>query len=91
MAGAGELIQGSIGARSLTAAQQVGVCADLTVRPVAEGVFVCRRGEPVEQWLGVVDGLLKISSVSAKGKAVTFTGVPPGRWFGEGSLLKADP
>jgi CRP/FNR family cyclic AMP-dependent transcriptional regulator len=39
----------------------------------------------------VVEGLVKISSVSAEGKAVTFTGVPAGGWFGEGSLLKPDP
>ena len=49
------------------------------------------RGEAVDYWIGVVEGLVKISSVSSEGKAVTFTGVPAGGWFGEGSLLKADP
>jgi CRP-like cAMP-binding protein len=34
---------------------------------------------------------VKISSVSAEGKAVTFTGVPSGGWFGEGSMLKNEP
>lgn len=65
--------------------------AETTARTVPEGGFVCRRGEPVEFWIGVIDGLVKISSVSPEGKAVTFTGVPPGGWFGEGSLLKTDP
>jgi CRP-like cAMP-binding protein len=32
-----------------------------------------------------------MSSVSAAGKSVTFTGVGPGGWFGEGSLLKGEP
>ena len=91
MAGVGEVIEGSIWARELTPEQRARVCADATLRSVAEGTFVCRRGEPVESWIGVVEGLLKISSVSAEGKAVTFTGVPAGGWFGEGSLLKPDP
>ena len=55
---------------------------------VPAGGFVCRKGEAVEYWFGVIDGLVKVSSVSSDGKSVTFIGVPPGGWFGEGSLLK---
>lgn len=91
MADAGEVIDGSIWARGLSAAQRERVRTDTVLRPVSEAGYVCRRGEPVECWMGVVDGLVKISSVSAEGKAVTFTGVPAGGWFGEGSLLKPDP
>jgi CRP/FNR family cyclic AMP-dependent transcriptional regulator len=91
LADAGEVIDGSIWARGLSAAQRERVCADTVLRPLPEAGYVCRRGEPVECWMGVVDGLVKISSVSAEGKAVTFTGVPAGGWFGEGSLLKPDP
>lgn len=91
MAGLADLIEGSIWARELTPQQRLRVLAETTERAVAEGGFVCRRGEPVEFWIGVVDGLVKISSLSPEGKAVTFTGVPPGGWFGEGSLLKTDP
>lgn len=91
MAGVGEVIEGSIWARALTPEQRARVCADTALRAVSEGTFVCRRGEPVDSWIGVVEGLVKISSVSAEGKAVTFTGVPAGGWFGEGSLLKPDP
>ena len=91
MAGLEEVIEGSIWARDLSAEQRARVRAETTLRSVSEGTFVCRRGEPVECWIGVVDGLVKISSVSAEGKAVTFTGIPPGGWFGEGSLLKPDP
>jgi CRP-like cAMP-binding protein len=50
--------------------------------------YVCRKGEPVEHWIGVVDGLVKISNYSFEGKAITFSGIPPGGWFGEGTLLK---
>lgn len=75
----------------LDAAQHQRVRQDLVERQVAAGGFVCRKGEPVDHWIGVVDGLVKISSVSIDGKSVTFTGVPPGGWFGEGSLLKDEP
>jgi CRP/FNR family cyclic AMP-dependent transcriptional regulator len=51
---------------------------------------VCRRGEPVEHWMGVVDGLVKMVNVSADGKETTFTGGTTGGWFGEGSLLKQE-
>ena len=91
MADLGDVIEGSIWARDLTPEQRLRVRAETLERALPEGSFVCRRGEAVEYWIGVVDGLVKISSVSPEGKAVTFTGVPAGGWFGEGSLLKPDP
>ena len=39
----------------------------------------------------MIDGLLKMSNDSSAGPAITFTGVPPGAWFGEGTLLKREP
>jgi CRP-like cAMP-binding protein len=44
----------------------------------------------VTYWFGVVEGLLKMSSDSADGQTLTFTGVPPGGWFGEGTALKRE-
>ena len=38
----------------------------------------------------MLDGLLKMSNDSSLGFAVTFTGVPPGGWFGEGTVLKRE-
>ena len=64
--------------------------ADCLERRVPAGGLVCRKGDPVDHWFGVIDGLVKISTVSVEGKAVTFTGVPAGGWFGEGSLLKEE-
>jgi CRP-like cAMP-binding protein len=60
-------------------------------RKIEVGGYVCRKGEPVDYWFGVVDGLLKISSDLESGKTATLTGVPPGGWFGEGSMLKTEP
>ena len=75
-------------AGALTAEQMARVEADVTERFVPAGGYACRKGEPVEYWIGAIDGLLKMSSVSPEGKIITFTGVLGGAWFGEGSLLK---
>lgn len=75
----------------LDAVQQQRVRSDLLEREVATGGYVCRKGERVEHWIGVIAGLVKISSVSDSGKSVTFTGVASGGWFGEGSMLKEEP
>ncbi len=60
-------------------------------RRFAAGQYVCRKGEPVEHWIGIVEGLVKMASLSPSGKLTTFTGLPAGAWFGEGSLLKDEP
>ncbi len=54
------------------------------------GEYLCRIGRPATLWLGVVEGLLKMSNDSAMGAPITFTGVPSGAWFGEGTLLKRE-
>jgi CRP/FNR family transcriptional regulator, cyclic AMP receptor protein len=54
------------------------------------GDFVCRVGRPVTYWFGVVEGLLKMSTDNEQGRTMTFTGVPPGGWFGEGTALKRE-
>ena len=63
---------------------------DLKISDATPGEYLCRTGRPVTYWFGVVDGLLKMSSDNAEGKTMTFTGVPPGGWFGEGTALKRE-
>jgi CRP-like cAMP-binding protein len=63
---------------------------DLRISEAQLGEFVCRMGRPVTYWFGVVDGLLKMSADNAEGQTMTFTGVPPGGWFGEGTALKRE-
>jgi CRP-like cAMP-binding protein len=53
--------------------------------------FVCRKGEPVDHWFGIIDGLAKMSSDWASGKTASYTGIAAGGWFGEGSMLKPEP
>ncbi|OGB25127.1 MAG: Crp/Fnr family transcriptional regulator [Burkholderiales bacterium RIFCSPLOWO2_02_FULL_57_36] len=81
----------TIWGKGLTEAQLERVEADMTERLVPAGAFVCRKGDPVDHWIGVTEGLLKMSSVSPEGKTVTFTGLLSGGWFGEGSVLKSEP
>ena len=83
-----ELLRASTWTRTLTPEHLARVEAETVVRELPVGVPVCRKGEPVEHWIGVIDGLVKMTSVSAEGKTTTLTGVTSGGWFGEGSLLK---
>lgn len=55
------------------------------------GDLVCRIGRPVTYWFGLIDGLLKMNTDSPEGGTITFTGVAPGGWFGEGTALKREP
>lgn len=52
------------------------------------GGYICHRGDRLESWTGVTAGLIKLSTVSKTGKAVTLAGLREGGWFGEGTLLK---
>ncbi len=62
----------------------------LVVSEVRSGEYICRFGRPVTYWFGLVDGLLKMSNDESHGPVITFTGVAPGGWFGEGTLLKRE-
>ena len=65
--------------------------AALLVGDARVGDYVCRVGRPVTYWFGVVEGLLKMNSDDADGSTMTFAGLPPGGWFGEGTLIKREP
>ena len=72
-------------------AQRERVLSELKVGDALPGDYVCRTGRHVTYWFGVVDGLLKMSSDTFDGHSMTFTGLPPGGWFGEGTALKREP
>ena len=76
--------------RQLQPAEYERAVTHITVGDAHPGDFVCRIGRPVTYWFGVIEGLLKMSSDSTHGHTVTFTGVPPGGWFGEGTALKRE-
>lgn len=90
--------------RALTASELAGIpwlerlkdgereraVAELVVTQAEPGDHICRMGRPVTYWFGVVEGLLKMSSETAQGVTMTFTGLPPGGWFGEGTAFKRE-
>ena len=86
-----ELSAASRWASALTPKQRDKVDVAATVRTVPKGGYVCHKGEAVSQWIGVLEGLVKIATTSSGGKLAAFAGIPAGGWFGEGSLLKDEP
>jgi CRP/FNR family transcriptional regulator, cyclic AMP receptor protein len=74
----------------LDSAERERAIGDMKMGDALPGDYVCRFGKPVTYWFGVVEGLLKMSADNAQGVTMTFTGVPPGGWFGEGTALKRE-
>lgn len=67
------------------------VMADSYELAFNQGALVARKGDVANAWMGVVEGLLKISAVQRSGKVVMFTCIPEGGWGGEGSVFKLEP
>jgi CRP-like cAMP-binding protein len=82
------VIRHSLWGRTLTEPELDRVIAESFERQVPAGGMVARMGQMVDHWIGVIDGLLKMSVTSPDGKVSTLTGINTGGWFGEGSLLK---
>ena len=76
--------------QALDAADRAWVAGVIRVAPAQPGERICRFGRAPTFWFGVIDGLLKMSSDDEEGRTMTFTGVPPGGWFGEGTALKRE-
>jgi CRP/FNR family transcriptional regulator, cyclic AMP receptor protein len=74
----------------LAPAERERAAAALQVADAQVGDFVCKIGRPANLWFGVLDGLLKMSNDASASAQITYTGVPPGAWFGEGTLLKRE-
>ena len=75
----------------LPPAERARATAELQVGDALAGDYVCRIGRPVTLWFGVVQGLLKMSTDNAQGNTMTYAGLPPGGWFGEGTAIKREP
>ncbi|MDB5895476.1 MAG: Crp/Fnr family transcriptional regulator, partial [Rhodoferax sp.] len=76
--------------RHLSEPERARALPQLLVGDALPGDYVCRMGKPVTYWFGVIEGLLKMSTESAQGQTVTYAGLPPGGWFGEGTVLKRE-
>jgi CRP-like cAMP-binding protein len=82
------MLSGSLWSGGLSPQQFDWVVQNAFERRVAAGGFVASTGTPADQWIGVIEGLVKMSITTPDGRTATFTGVTAGGWFGEGSLLK---
>jgi CRP-like cAMP-binding protein len=75
-------------AKHLTDAQLERATHETEVARYPAGSIVCHEGVPAHHWVGVLDGMVKVDTVSVEGRGTTFIGVSTGGWLGEGSLLK---
>src|SRR5690554_2935212 len=66
------------------------VLRDIISTDYPAGAMIERKGERATAWLGVLNGLVKVSVGTPEGKVASLMGVPAGGWFGEGSLLKRE-
>jgi CRP/FNR family cyclic AMP-dependent transcriptional regulator len=82
------ILRESLWATTLTPGELDRVVRESHERQIPVGGHAMRCGEPADEWIGVIDGLLKMSVSHADGRHTTFTGVTAGGWAGEGSLLK---
>ena len=78
-------------AEGMTAAERDRARRGMTERAYKADDTICHKGDRLDYWTGVAHGLVKISAISSSGKAMTFAGIGPGGWFGEGSVLKKEP
>jgi CRP-like cAMP-binding protein len=85
-----DMLRQALWTKDLTPAQMERVEADTIEQFVPKGGYICRKGEMVDAWIGIIEGLAKINNLSPEGKSVTFTGIASGSWFGEGTLLKQE-
>ena len=80
----------AIWSRELSEREAEMACAGITERSYRAGEHIFLRGDQFDYWTGVVAGLVRMSIVSRGGKAMTFTGLTAGAWFGEGTMLKKE-
>jgi CRP/FNR family cyclic AMP-dependent transcriptional regulator len=85
-----ERLLGAPWARELAGPDLARVARETLLVHHAPGSVICREGEPAQHWIGVLDGMVKVDTVSADGRGTTFIGVSSGGWLGEGSLLKRE-
>jgi len=76
---------------TLTAVERRRAESVIVVGEAEPGDLICRVGRAPTYWFGVIEGLLKMSNDNADGTSMTYSGLPPGGWFGEGTALKREP
>lgn len=82
------LLEIAVWSRDLTKEEVEQARLGISEKTFASGTYICHRGDRLDSWTGVSNGLIRMSTVSKGGKDVTFAGLRSGGWFGEGTILK---
>ena len=82
------MLRTSLWAATLSVDELDRVVREAHERRIPAGGYALRCGQPADAWIGVIEGLVKMSVSLPDGRLSTFTGVTAGGWAGEGSLLK---
>lgn len=85
-----ELRQIAFWADALTEEEAARALKATVQRTFPAGSYICHRGDQLDYWTGVIQGLVQVGAVSIEGKAITIAGVRNGGWFGEGTVIKAE-
>jgi CRP-like cAMP-binding protein len=84
------MLRGSRWATALTSEELDLVCREAHEGRAPAGVVFIKAGTSADFWMGVIDGMAKMSVSLSNGLHSTFTAVSAGGWFGEGTLLKGE-
>jgi CRP-like cAMP-binding protein len=85
-----QMLATSTWGRQLPQAELDRVYTECSERRFAAGDTVAAAGDPSDHWIGLIEGLGKMSVSSEDGRVTTLAGISSGAWFGEGSLLKRE-
>ena len=77
--------------RDLSEAEFEEARRGISFKSYGKGASICHVGDRLESWTGVADGLVKMATTSKTGKSATLAGMRSGAWFGEGTVIKAEP
>jgi CRP-like cAMP-binding protein len=75
----------------LSAAEQKQVETEATVRAVGAGEFIGRAGVSIDEWTGVMSGLVKLCAGNRRGRMTTHLALATGGWWGDASLQRGEP
>jgi CRP/FNR family cyclic AMP-dependent transcriptional regulator len=85
------MLAGAAWVQGLTPGERQRAERETFSRVYPKGGYVFQAGETVDYWMGVVDGLAKMTISLSDGASTSFVAVGPGSWFGEGSVIKRAP
>jgi len=77
--------------RDLSEAEFEEARRGISFKTYGKNASICHVGDRLEAWTGIADGLVKMATTSKTGKSATLAGMRGGAWFGEGTVIKAEP